>query len=67
MNSIVKGLFLFGREVHGAVTFLHGAFGLEWLRGNVREFSAFTSICNVEYEVLGNVFDNPELLEEESM
>ena len=57
-GDIVKGLFLFGMEVRSVVTFMDGAFGLLWQRGNVPEFSAFTSICNVEYEVIGNVHDN---------
>lgn len=62
-GDIVKGLFLFGSPVLGVVAFKDGAFGLAWKRGEVDEFSAFTSICNVEYEVMGNVCDNPELLE----
>jgi len=59
-GDIVKGLFLFGMEVQSVVTFKDGAFGLLWQRGNVTEFSAFTSVCNVEYEVIGNVYDNYE-------
>lgn len=63
-GDIVKGLFWQGISVLGVVEFRDGAFGLRWLRGKVEEFSAFTSICNVEYEVLGNIHDNPELLTE---
>lgn len=62
-GDIVTGLFLFGLSVNAVVTFQDGAFGLEWYRGNVKTFNAFTSICNVEYEVIGNIHDNPELLE----
>ena len=62
-NDIVKGLFYHGLEVKAVVSFKYGAFGLKWNRGDVEEFSAFTSICNVEYEIIGNIFDNPELLE----
>ena len=47
------------------VTFRNGSFGLLWHRGNVEEFNPFTSMCNVEYEVVGNIFDNPELMEGE--
>lgn len=61
-GDIVKGLFLFERSVNAVVTFQDGAFGLEWYRGNVKTFNAFTSVCNVEYEVIGNIHDNPELL-----
>lgn len=62
-GDIVTGLFMFGLSVNAVVTFQDGAFGLEWYRGNVKTFNAFTSICNVEYEVIGNIHDNPELLE----
>lgn len=62
-NDIVEGLFYHGLKVKAVVAFKYGAFGLKWNRGDVEEFSAFTSICNVEYEIIGNIFDNPELLE----
>lgn len=43
------------------VTFRNGSFGLLWHRGDVEEFNPFTSLCNVEYEVVGNIYDNLEL------
>lgn len=46
------------------VTFRNGSFGLLWYRGDIEEFNPFTSLCNVEYEVVGNIYDNPELMEE---
>lgn len=46
------------------VTFRNGSFGLLWRRGDIEVFNPFTSLCNVEYEIVGNVFDEPELLEE---
>ena len=46
------------------VTFRNGSFGLLWHRGDVEEFNPFTSMCNVEYEVVGNIYDNLELMEE---
>ena len=61
-GDIVTGLFLFGLSVNAVVTFQDGAFGLEWYRGGIKTFNAFTTICNVEYEVIGNIHDNPELL-----
>lgn len=61
-GDIVSGLFRFGMKKNALVCFKDGAFGLEWYRGDVAQFDAFTSICNVTYEVLGNIFDNPELL-----
>lgn len=61
-GDIVTGLFLFGLSVKAVVTFQDGAFGLEWYRGETKTFDAFTSICNVDYEVIGNIHDSPELL-----
>lgn len=46
------------------VTFRNGSFGLLWYRGDIEEFNPFTSLCNVEYEVVGNIYDNPELMDE---
>lgn len=64
-RDICKGLFLHGLEVLSVVDFEGGAFGLRWNRGGVSVFSAFTSICNVSFEVIGNSYDNPELLKGE--
>jgi uncharacterized phage protein (TIGR01671 family) len=44
------------------VTFRNGSFGLLWHRGDIEVFNPFTSMCNIEYEVIGNIHDNPELL-----
>lgn len=63
-----------GDIIHGAahwlerykpavVTFRNGSFGLLWYRGDIEEFNPFTSMCNVEYEIVGNIHDNPELME----
>lgn len=62
-GDIIEGLFLHERPVAGVVAFHEGAFGVKWMRGNVDEFNAFTSCCNVKWEAIGNVADNPELLE----
>lgn len=61
-GDIVKGLFCYCLPVNSIVTFRDGAFGLLWYRGDIETFWAFTSICNVEYEVIGNIHDNPELM-----
>ena len=50
---------------NGVVTYRDGAFGIVWYRGDVEQFNAFTSMCNVEYEVIGNIHNNPELLKGE--
>ena len=51
------------RMKNGVVEFRDGSFGLIWYRGDIEEFNPFTSMCNVEYEVIGNIHDNPEFLE----
>lgn len=62
-GDIVKGLFYHGQQVLGVVAFKNGAFGLEWKRKKSKEFYSFAQLCNIEYEVIGNIYDNPELLE----
>ena len=61
-GDVIRGLFLHSRPINSVVSFQDGAFGLLWNRAGVEIFWAFTSICNVEYEVIGNIHDNPELL-----
>lgn len=65
-GDIADGLFCFTTPVRAVCVFKDGAFGLKWTHGGVDHFSAFTSICNVACEmVVGNIYDNPELLEQE--
>lgn len=47
------------------VDFKDGAFGIKWNRGVVEEFTPFASYYkpNVTFTVIGNIHDNPELLE----
>ena len=61
-GDIVTGLFLHSMPVNGVVAFRDGSFGLLWDRAGAETFTPFTSMCNVEYEVIGNIHDNPELL-----
>ena len=54
------------RRKNGVVAFRDGSYGLIWYRGDVEQFNAFTSMCNIEYEIIGNIHDNPELLKGET-
>lgn len=49
--------------VHGkaAVVFEHGQFGVRW--GWHKDFVPLDGFCNTTVEIIGNVHDNPELLE----
>lgn len=62
-GDVVSGLFRLHLPVNGLVAFENGSFGLLWSRDGVETFWAFVSICNIEYEVIGNIHDNPELVE----
>ena len=62
-GDIVAGAVWWQEQAkNGIVVFKDGSFGLLWYRGEVEQFNAFTSMCNIEYEVIGNIHDNPELL-----
>ena len=65
-GDIVLGRFEFGMKVPSLVVFRDGAFGLEWEHAGKTVFTVFTGFCNVTFEVIGNVFDNPELLNKEA-
>lgn len=65
-GDIVAGALIWQeKRKNGLVAFKDGSFGLMWYRGGVEQFNAFTSMCNVEYEVIGNIHDNPDLLKGE--
>lgn len=56
-GDILSGMFLFAMPINGVVTFRDGAFGVETKRGDITDFTAFTSICNIDWEIIGNVVD----------
>lgn len=64
VGDIVDGMYRCGMTFKSVVVFESGSYGLAWVYNGFRHFSAFTSICNVNLEVIGNIHDNEELLEE---
>ena len=65
-GDVVAGSLIWQeKRKNGLVAFKDGSFGLIWYRGGVEQFNAFTSMCNVEYEIIGNIYDNPDLLKGE--
>ena len=61
-DILAGALYWLEQKKNGAVTFRDGSFGLLWYRGEAEQFNPFTSMCNITYEVIGNIHDNPELL-----
>lgn len=51
-----------GVEGRAAVIFRKGKFGVLW--GWHKEFVCLDGFCNTRIEKIGNVYDNPELMEE---
>lgn len=45
-----------------AVAFENGKFGVKW--GNYKEFVCLDGFANTTLEVIGNIYDNPELLKD---
>lgn len=65
-GDIVAGaLWWLEQPKYGIVTFRNGSFGLLWYRGKAEQFNPFTSMCNIQYEVVGNIIDNKEFYEKE--
>lgn len=60
-GDIVNALFDFGIPVKSVCTFKDGSFGLLTKQHGTKHFTPFTSLCNVSYEVVANIHDNPEL------
>ena len=59
-GDILSGLFLFGMPVKGDCEFHDGAFGVKWMRGDVEEFHPFCGTCNIEWEVVGNRWEEED-------
>ena len=56
----------FDQSYIGIVKFVGGAFGVEWHAKNFQTFMPFRDIGN-KIKVVGNVFDNPEMLKSETL
>ena len=63
-GDIVKGLFNFGLSINAKVVYYDGSFGVVCKRCGAINFTAFPSFCGVDWEVIGNIYDNPDLMEE---
>ena len=61
-GDIVDGLFQFGLPFSAICAFKNGSFGLKWKHGGGMSFQPFAWFYNVNFEVIGNVWDNPELM-----
>mgnify|MGYP002594263545 CR=1 FL=1 len=64
-GDIINALFDFGMPIKSVCGFKNGSFGLLAKQHGAEHFHAFISLWNVKYEVIGNIYDNPELLEVE--
>lgn len=65
-GDIVAGvLWWLEQPKYGVVTFRDGSFGLLWYRGKAEQFNPFASMCNIQYEVVGNIIDNKDFYESE--
>ena len=65
-GDIIDALFDFGMPIKSVCVFRDGSFGLLARQHGAEHFHPFTSLCNITYKIVGNKFDNPELLEAES-
>ena len=64
-GDIVKLRLLAAKmEWKGVCEYRNGAFGLSWQYAGER-YCTFAGTCNAEYEVLGNIYDNGELIHED--
>ena len=64
-GDIVKLRLLAAKmEWKGVCEYRSGAFGLAWQYAGER-YCTFAGTCNAEYEVLGNIYDNGELIHED--
>ena len=61
-DIIETNMFYANMRVIGVCEFRNGSFGVVWKRGETEEFIPFSAFANSEFKLLGNIFDNKELL-----
>lgn len=61
-DIVETNIFYANIKINGVCDFQNGSFGVIWNRGGVEVFTPFSSFANSEFKVLGNIFDNKELL-----
>lgn len=60
-GDVVNALFDFGMPIKSVCAFRDGSFGLLAKQHGAEHFHPFTSLCNISYEIIGNIHDNKEL------
>lgn len=64
-GDIINALLDFGMPIKSVCAFRDGSFGLLAKQHGAEHFHPFTSLCNISYEIIGNIHDNKELFEVE--
>lgn len=64
-GDVVNALLDFGMPIKSVCAFRDGSFGLLAKQHGAEHFHPFTSLCNISYEIIGNIHDNKELFEVE--
>ena len=62
-GDIINALLDFGMPIKSVCAFRDGSFGLLAKQHGAEHFHPFTSLCNISYEIIGNIHDNKELLD----
>lgn len=64
-GDIINALLDFGMPIKSVCAFRDGSFGLLAKQHGAEHFHPFTSLCNISYEIIGNIHDNRDLFEVE--
>lgn len=64
-GDIINALLDFGMPIKSVCAFRDDLFGLFAKQHGAEHFHPFTSLCNISYEIIGNIHDNKELFEVE--